>query len=210
MTRILLVDDHELVRKGIIQVLSNEFPSYIFGEASNSVDALKAVWNELWSLVLLDLGLPGRGGLELLKEIKEARPRLPVLVLSMHPEEQFCTRVLRAGASGYLTKATLSETLVLAVRQVLAGGKYISQTAAEMLASELSVDTSRPFHQQLSDREYDVMLRIAQGQAVSEIGTALHLSVKTVSTYRARILDKMGMKNNAEITHYVIRNGLID
>jgi two-component system invasion response regulator UvrY len=210
MVRILLVDDHELVRKGIAQVLGAAFPGGVFEEASNGADAMNAVWNQVWSLVLLDLGLPGRGGLELLKEIKAARPRLPVLILSMHPEEQFSTRALRAGAAGYLTKADLSDTLVQAVRQVLAGGKFISQKVAQMLVSDLGVDTSSPLHQQLSDREHDVMIRIARGQGVTEIANALNLSVKTVSTYRSRILEKMAMKNNSEITHYAIRNGLID
>lgn len=210
MTRILLIDDHELVRKGIIQVLNNEFPGSVFQETANSSEALNAVWDQTWNLVLLDLGLPGRGGLELLKEIKDARPRLPVLVLSMHPEEQFATRVLRAGASGYLTKAGLSETLVTAVRRVLSGGKFISEKAAELLASELNIDPSRPLHETLSDREYDVMVRLARGNSVSQIGEALHLSVKTISTYRSRILDKMGMKSNAELTHYAIRTELIN
>jgi two-component system, NarL family, invasion response regulator UvrY len=210
MTRILLVDDHELVRKGIIQVLAGEFPGGVFEEASNAVDALNAVWNHTWDLVLLDIGLPGRGGMELLKEIKAARPRLPVLILSGHPEEQFSTRALRAGAAGYLTKTSLSDTLVRAVCQVLGGGKFISQKAAEMLALELNVDGSRPAHEQLSDREHDVLIRIAGGQGVSEIAHTLSLSVKTVSTYRSRVLDKMGMKNNSELTHYAIRNGLVD
>lgn len=210
MPRILLVDDHELVRKGVLQVLAGEYPDGVFEEASNSVEALNAIWKQTWDLILLDIGLPGRGGLELLKEVRAARPRLPVLVLSMYPEEQFSTRALRAGAAGYLTKAGLSETLVCAVRQVLGGGKFISQKAAEILASELNVDASRPIHEQLSDREHDVMMRIARGQGVGEIALTLSLSVKTVSTYRSRVLEKMRTKNNSELTHYAIRNGLVD
>jgi len=204
------VDDHPMVRKGITQVLSEEFRDSAIGEASNSAEALNAVWNEVWHLVLLDLSLPGRSGLELLKEVKTARPRLPVLVLSGYPEEQFSTRVLRAGASGYLNKDSSSDTLLRAVHQILDGGRFISPKSAEILASELVSDSSRPLHEQLSDREYDVMLRLARGQSVGEVAEILSLSVKTVSTYRARVLVKTGMKNNAELTQYAIRNNLID
>jgi two-component system invasion response regulator UvrY len=210
MVRILLIDDHPLVRKGIAQVLAGEFSSSVIGEASTAAEGLDAIWKENWDLVLLDISLPGRSGLELLKEIKTARPKLPVLVLSTYPESQFATRVLRAGAAGYLTKETPPETVVRAVRQVLAGNKYISPSVAEHLASEFMLDTSKPAHELLSDREYDVMRRIASGQSVGEIATALNLSVKTVSTYRSRILEKMGMKSNAELTQYAIRNHLIE
>ena len=210
MARILIVDDHEVIRKGIIQILSSELPASVFLEAAHAVDALNLVWNEALNLVLLDVSLPGRGGMDLLKEIRSARPRLPVLVLSMHPEEQFATRALRAGASGYLNKGMLSETLVQAVRHVLAGGKYISAKTAELLTLELDQDASRAPHEQLSDRELDVLIRIATGEAVGEIAGELNLSVKTVSTYRTRILDKMGMKNNSELTRYAIRAGLVE
>jgi DNA-binding NarL/FixJ family response regulator len=210
MSKILVVDDHPLVRKGIAEVLAEELNSSVIGEASNSAEAMNAVWNDTWDLVLLDISLPGRGGLELLSEIRTARPKLPVLILSAHPENQFATRVLKAGASGYLTKASPSHILLGAVRQILAGGKFISQAAAELLAMELNTDSSRPVHQQLSDREYDVMIRIARGQSVSEIGDTLSLSVKTVSTYRARVLQKMGLKSNADLIHYALRNSLVE
>lgn len=210
MTHILVVDDHPLVRRGIVQVLCGEFSGAVIGEASNAAEALAAVWNQMWNLVLLDISLPGRSGLELLKEIKEARPKVPVLVLSTYPESQFATRTLRAGAAGYLVKESPPETLIQAARQVLSGRRFISATVAEELASDLAVDTSRPPHKLLSDREYDVMLRLASGRSVGEIAATLNLSVKTISTHRARILEKMGMKNNAELTQYALRNGIID
>lgn len=207
--RILVVDDHPLVRRGVVQVLSAEFSSKDIGEASNAAEALASVWAGDWQAVVLDISLPGRSGLELLKDIKDARPRLPVLILSTYPESQFATRMLRAGASGYLTKDSPPEVLIQAVRRILAGGKYISHTVAEHLAAEVGLDMSKPIHDLLSDREYDVMLRIAAGEAVGEIAKMLNLSVKTVSTYRSRILEKTGMKSNADLTHYAIRNGLV-
>jgi two-component system, NarL family, invasion response regulator UvrY len=207
--RILVVDDHPLVRRGIVQVLSAEFSNGLVGEASNAAEALASVWAGDWQAVVLDISLPGRSGLELLKDIKDARPRLPVLILSTYPESQFATRMLRAGAAGYLTKESPPEVLIQAVRRVLAGGKYISPAVGEHLAAEVGIDPTKPIHDLLSDREYEVMLRIAAGEPVGEIAKVLHLSVKTVSTYRSRILEKTGMKSNAELTHYAIRNGLI-
>jgi two-component system invasion response regulator UvrY len=209
MDRILVVDDHPLVRKGIIQVLVDEFPRGVIAEASDSPQALAAVWNEPLDLVILDLSLPGRNGLELLKEIRTARPKLPVLVLSVYPEEQFATRALRAGAAGYLSKDSPPETLILAVRRVMAGGKFVSPATAEKLACELTADLSKPTHTQLSDREYDILLRIASGQTLTEAAAALNLSVKTVSTYRTRILHKMGKSKNSELIAYAIRGNLI-
>ena len=209
MTRILIVDDHPLVRRGIVQVLGPEFPDGVVGEAATAAEALNAIWSESWSLVVLDISLPGRNGLEVLKEIKTARPKLPVLVLSTYPESQFATRALRAGAAGYLTKEAPPEVLLRAVRQTMNGGKFISPAAAEQLASEIMLDSSKPLHELLSDREYDVFLRIGSGQGVAEIAAALNLSVKTISTYRTRILEKTGMKNNAELAQYAIRNKLV-
>lgn len=210
MARILIVDDHPLVRKGIIQIVAEGIPGAMIGEASTGEEALAAVWNQNWDLILLDLSLPGRSGLDILKEIKAARPKLPVLVVSTFPESQLAIRVLRVGAAGYLTKESPPETVVKAVRQCLSGGRYITAGVADTLASELVLDTSKPAHELLSDREYDVMLRIAAGESVSQIGVALHLSVKTVSTYRTRILLKMGLENNAQLSQYAIRNGLIN
>jgi two-component system invasion response regulator UvrY len=210
MAQILVVDDHPLIRKGIVDVLKDEFPQSTIIQASDAVQTMAAVWDQQVDLVLLDLSLPGRSGLELLKEVKSARPKLPVLILSMYPEEQFATRALRAGAAGYLSKDTPSDKLILAVRRALAGGKFVSQETAERLATELTIDTSKPLHEQLSDREYDIMLRLASGQGVSDIAATLNLSVKTVSTYRTRLLNKMGKQNNAELTQYAIRNKLIE
>lgn len=210
MVRLLIVDDHPLVRRGIVEVLAEAFPGGSIAEASDGAEALQAVYDGIWDLVVLDLSLPGRTGLDVLKEIKDARPRLPILVLSTYPEQQFATRALRAGASGYLNKGSPPEVLLSAVRKVLAGGKFISASLGESLAADLDRDFSKPLHECLSDREYHVMLRIASGKTVSEVAEEIHLSVKTISTYRARVLDKMHMKNNAELTQYSVRERLVD
>ena len=210
MPRLLIVDDHPLVRRGIVEVLAEAFPGGIIAEASDGAEALQAVYDGAWDLVVLDLSLPGRTGLDVLKEIRGARPRLPILILSTYPERQFATRALRAGASGYLNKGSPPEVLLSAVRKVLAGGKFVSASLGESLAADLDRDFSKPLHECLSDREYDVMLRIASGKTVSEIAEEIHLSVKTISTYRARTLEKMGMKNNAELTQYGMREKLVE
>ncbi len=210
MVRLLIVDDHPLVRRGIVEVLAEAFPGGHIAEASDGAEALQVVYDEPLDIVVLDLSLPGRTGLDVLKEIRTARPRLPILILSTYPEQQFATRVLRAGASGYLNKGSAPEVLLSAIRKVLDGGKYISPALGESLAADLDRDFSKPLHECLSDREYDVMLRIASGKTVSEIAEEIHLSVKTISTYRARILEKMHMKNNAELTQYGIRERLVE
>jgi DNA-binding NarL/FixJ family response regulator len=210
MVRVLIVDDHPLVRRGIVEVLAEAFPGGRIAEASDGAEALQAVYDEVWDLVVLDLSLPGRTGLDVLKEIRGARPRLPILILSTYPEQQFATRALRAGASGYLNKGSPPDVLLSAVRKVLAGGKFISASLGESLAADLDRDFSKPLHECLSDREYHVMLRIASGKTVSEIAEEIHLSVKTISTYRARILEKMRMKNNAELTQYGMREKLVE
>jgi DNA-binding NarL/FixJ family response regulator len=210
MTRILVVDDHPLVRRGVVQVLLDAFPAGEVGEASSPAEAMEKVTAERWSLVVLDISLPGRNGIDLLKDIKAARPATPVLMLSGHPEAQFSTRSLRAGASGYLTKQSDPALLVEAARQIIKGGKFITPATAEMLASELQFDASKAPHERLSDREYDVMLKIACGRSVGEIAEVMNLSAKTVSTYRTRILTKFGSTNNAELTHYALRNKLIE
>lgn len=210
MVRLLIVDDHPLVRRGIVEVLAEAFPGGSIAEASDGAEALQAVYDGIWDLVVLDLSLPGRTGLDVLKEIKDARPRLPILVLSTYPEQQFATRALRAGASGYLNKGSPPDVLLSAVRKVLAGGKFISASLGESLAADLDRDFSKPLHECLSDREYDVMLRIASGKTVSEIAEEIHLSVKTISTYRSRTLEKMRMKNNAELTQYGMRERLVE
>lgn len=208
---VLIVDDHAVVRKGLRQILSEEYDDLVFAEATEGRSALEAVTESALDVVVLDISMPGRSGLDVLKEIKKERPDLPVLVLSMYPEEQFAVRVLRAGASGYLTKETAPNELVKAIKKVTAGGTYVSPALAEMLALDLQQDTDQTYpHKTLSDREYEVMLMIASGKAVSEIAEELSLSVKTISTYRARILDKIRMRSNAEITRYAIRHGLVE
>ena len=208
--RILIADDHAVVRKGLRQILADEFKKAEFGEAANAREALERLRKENWDAVVLDITMPGRSGLEALKEIKETKPRLPVLVLSMHPEDQFAVRVLKSGASGYMTKESAPEELVGAVKKMLAGGRYVSAALAEKMASYLAVDTPKPPHERLSDREFVVLRMIASGKTVSQIAQELSLSVKTVSTYRARILEKMDMTSNAELTHYSIKNQLVE
>jgi len=208
MIRILIVDDHAIVRRGLRELLSDEFRGASFGEASTAQQALEQVWKKEWDVALLDITLPGRSGLDLLKEVKAARPKLPVLILSVHPEDQFAVRVLKAGAGGYLTKESAPEELVNAVRKILAGGQYVSPTLAEKLALGLRRDSTRAPHETLSDREYEVMCCIASGKTVAEIAGELSLSPKTISTYRARVLEKLGVKNNSEIIRYAIGNGL--
>jgi two-component system, NarL family, invasion response regulator UvrY len=210
MLRILVVDDHPLIRKGIVQTLTDELPGSLISETSNAADTLDAVQKQIFDLVLLDLSLPGRSGLELLKEIKAICPKLPVLIVSSYPEDQFAIRALRAGAAGYLNKESPPQMLLLAARRAMAGGKFLSPAIAEKLASDLTIDSSKPLHEQLSDREYDILRRVASGQAISEIGGTLNLSAKTVSTYRARLLQKMRMQTNAELIQYAIRNKLIE
>jgi two-component system invasion response regulator UvrY len=207
--RILIADDHAVVRHGLKQILADEFKRAEFGEARNGQEVLNKVWKEKWDVVILDITMPGRGGLEILKEVKKARPKIPVLVLSMHPEDQFAVRVLKAGASGYMTKESAPEQLVEAIRKIVAGGRHISPSLAEIMAAYLTVKTEKPPHELLSNREFQVLRQIASGRTVSEIARELSLSVRTVSTYRTRILEKMGLKTNAELTHYAFQNQLV-
>jgi len=207
--RILLADDHAVVRHGLRQILADDFKKAAFGEASTGQEALTKVWNENWDVVVLDITMPGRGGLDVLKEIKKSRPKLPVLVLSMHPEDQFAVRVLKAGASGYMTKESAPQELVGAIKKVVSGARHISSSLADLMAAYISVDSRRPPHELLSNREFQVMRLIASGKTVSAIAKEISLSVRTVSTYRTRILEKTGMKTNAELTHYAIQNNLV-
>ena len=209
MIRVLIVDDHAIVRRGLRALLSDEFRGAAFGEASDALQALEQLRKKEWDVALLDITLPGKSGLDLLKELKAARPRLPVLVLSVHPEDQFAVRALKAGAEGYLTKDSAPEELVKAIRKVLAGGRYVSPTLAEKLASNVRKDFTRLPHETLSDREYEIMCLIASGKTVTEIAGELSLSAKTISTYRTRVLEKLGVKNSAAIVQYAIRNGLV-
>jgi len=209
MIKILIVDDHAILRRGLRALLSDEFHGAAFGEASNARQALEQLRKEKWDVALLDITMPGKSGLELLKEFKAARPKLPVLILSAHAEDQFAIRVLKAGAGGYLTKESAPEELAKAIRKVLAGGQYVSPALAEKLALRVRKDIKLTPHETLSDREYDVMSRIASGKTVTEIAGDLSLSPKTISTYRARVLEKLGVKNSAAIVQYAIRNGLV-
>ncbi|MFZ0928415.1 MAG: response regulator transcription factor [Syntrophobacteraceae bacterium] len=208
--KVLIADDHAIVRRGLKLILSEEFSRIIFGEARNGQEVLDHVWKQDWDIVVLDITMPGRSGLEVLRELKQLRPKLPVLILSMHSEDQFGMRVLKAGAAGYMTKENVPEELVKAIRKVLAGGKYISPGLAEQLAFNLEEDTGRPPHEKLSDREYQVMCMIASGRTVKEIAVELALSIKAISTYRTRILEKLKMKSSAELTYYAVKNKLVD
>ena len=209
--RVLIADDHAVVRRGLEQILVDSLKEIVVGEASNAEDAIRLVDRQEWDVVVLDISMPGRSGLDALKEIKKIRPNLPVLILSIHPEDEFATRVLRAGASGYMTKETAPDELVNAINKVVAGGKYVSAALAEKLASDLEKDLGgAPPHKRLSDREYEVLLLIASGHTISEIAEDLSLSVKTISTYRARILEKTDLKGNADLVRYAITHGLVD
>jgi DNA-binding NarL/FixJ family response regulator len=210
MRKILLVDDHEVVRDGVKKIFDEQPGAITFGEASTASEALRLVRDEDWDVVVLDLSLGDRSGLEVLKELKQIRPSLPVLILSMHSEEQYARRAFKAGATGYITKDSPSAELVKAINKVVKGGVYISAALAERLVIDLGSDTDRAPHEALSDREFEVMRLIASGKTVGEIAEMLSLSDKTISTYRARILEKTGMKTNAELTHYAIQNKLVD
>jgi two-component system invasion response regulator UvrY len=209
MIRVLIVDDHAIVRRGLRELLSDEFHGASFGEASDARQALEELRGNKWDVALLDIALPGKSGLDLLKELKAEWPKLPVLVVSAHPEDQFAVRVLKAGAGGYMTKESAPEELAKAIRKILAGGRYVSPVLAEKLAMGVANDPTRTPHETLSDREYEVMSRIASGKTVTEIAEELSLSAKTISTYRARVLEKLDVKNSAEIVQYAIRNGLV-
>ncbi len=208
--RILIADDHAVVRHGLKMILAAAFKRASFGEAADSRQALERVAKERWDVVILDLTMPGRSGHEVLLEIKRGHPTLPVLILSVHPEDQFAVRLLKAGAAGYMTKETAPEELVGAVRKAIAGGRYISPGLAEKMASRLVQDTTAAPHETLSDREFLILRLIASGKAVSVIARELSLSVKTVSTYRGRLLEKMGLTNNAQLVHYAFQNNLVE
>ena len=209
MLRILLADDHAVVRQGVRQILADAFAKATFGEAQNAHELLALVDNERWDIVVLDLTMPGGNGLEALKQIKHDQPQLPVVSLSMYPEDQYAVRTIRAGAAGYLNKESAPEELVAAIRKILNGGEYISASVADELVLHARHEDDQPVHKHLSDREYQVLCLIAAGKEVKEISTELSLSAKTISTYRARLLEKMNLKTNAELTHYAIQNGLV-
>lgn len=208
MIYVLIVDDHAIVRKGLRRILEESQDMRVGGEASNGIEALKMMRTEKWDVILLDISMPEKNGIDTLKQIMDGNKAARVLILSMYPEDQYAVRLMKAGASGYLTKDAAPEQLVDAIRHVVAGKKYISPALSELLLLECGNDSGKPLYKILSDREYQVMRLIGSGKKVSEIAEILSLSVKTVSTYRTHILDKMKLKNNAEITYYVIQNGL--
>jgi DNA-binding NarL/FixJ family response regulator len=209
MTRILLVDDHPVVRQGIKQVLAGAFHPALVGEAANAEEGMSEVRTTEWDVMVLDITLPGASGMDLLKELRRERPALPVLVLSMHPPDQFARRAMNAGASGYLTKDSAPTELVKAVGEVMAGRRYLNPAVVEGLVLHQQPELSQRAHEVLSDREYQVLRLLGSGLTVSDIARDLGLSVKTISTYRMRILEKMNMANNAELTHYAIQNQLV-
>lgn len=209
MLRILIADDHAIIRRGLRQILLEEFPSSFIDEVTNAEDVLKKTFAQDWDIIICDLSMPGRSGLEVIHDVKQNYPSLPVLILSIHPEEQYAIRVLKAGASGYLTKEAAPEELVNAVKRLLQGRKYISPSIAEKMVEELDQNRVKPAHELLSDREFQVFKRLAEGGSVSEIAESLSLSATTVSTYRSRILMKMDMRSNAELTRYALEVKLI-
>ena len=209
LLRILIVDDHAVVRQGLKHILAEDFREAVFGEAQNGTELFRYLHQQVWDIVILDINMPGSSGLDLLKDIKQDHPGLPVLVLSMHSEEQYAIRVLKAGGSGFMTKDLAADELVVAIRKVLTGGKYASPAVAEQLLFQVETDRDKLPHETLSDREFQVLCLIASGHTPTEIAASLALSIKTISTYRARILAKMNMRNNAELTHYVLENHLL-
>lgn len=210
MVRILIADDHAVVRRGLKQILEEAVTGLVSGETANAEETVSAVREHDWDLVILDMSMPGTSGLTTLRDLKQLRPRLPILFLSIHPEEQYAARVLRAGAAGYLTKDSAPNQLVDAVRKVLSGGKYVSPALAERLAQHLAVDTKNSLVETLSNREIEVLRKLGEGKTVTSIAAELGLSVKTVSTYRSRIMVKLGASSTAELIRYAIDQRLIE
>ncbi|SFD16453.1 two component transcriptional regulator, LuxR family [Thiohalospira halophila DSM 15071] len=210
MTRVMIVDDHAVVREGLKMILEGQEDISVVAEAGDDAGTLTRAREQPMDVILLDVSLPGRSGLEILKQLRYQYPDLAVLMLSIHPEDQYAVRFLRAGASGYMTKETAPAELVAAIRKVANGGRYVSQVLAECLVEELErPDTAEP-HTRLSDREYQLLVRIGQGLKPAQIAEELHVSTKTISTYRSRLLEKMGLSSNAELVQYAVRQGLVD
>lgn len=210
MIKVLIADDHAILRRGLKEILMHELENAVCGEAKDAYEVLSQVQSGDWDLVILDVSMPGRSGLDVLADLKAAQPKLPVLVLSMHPDDQYGKRALRAGASGYVNKDSEPEEIITAVRKVLSGGRYVSPKLAEKLAFDLSEHPERPAHEILSNREFEVLRMIGTGKTVTQIAGELHLSMPTVSTYRARILEKLNMKTSAELMRYALRHRLVD
>ncbi|HMV56354.1 MAG TPA: response regulator transcription factor [Nitrospira sp.] len=210
VTKILVVDDHAVVRQGVKQILNEQFQGAVIGEARNAEEMIDRIRKFTWDIVVLDVGMPGKSGLDALKDLKQVCPKLPVLVLSAYPEDQLARRMLKAGASGYLTKDSAPNELVQALKKILGGGKFVSASMAELLVANLNEEAGRPQHELLSDREYQVMCLIAVGKSLKEIADDLCVGISTINTYRARILEKMQFKNNTELTHYALENRLVN
>ncbi len=210
MIRIIIADDHTIVRAGLKQLIADDSELCVEGEARDGQELLEKVRRNDYDVVLLDMSMPGRSGLDILKQLKSEHPSLPVLILSMHPEEQYAVRTIKAGAAGYVTKDSAPDVLVEAIKKVYGGGRYISTTLAERLADSIAETRERPSHEYLTDREFQIIKMLAAGKTITQIARELFLSVKTISTYRQRILQKMNMKSNAELTHYMIDNNLLD
>ena len=209
MAKILIADDHSIIRAGIKKILEKEIDLRVIGEAGNAYEVLEFVNTNDFDLLLLDINMPGANGLGLLREVRKIKPQIKILVLSIYPEESFALSAFELGASGYLTKESTPELLVKAIQKVINGGKYLSEELGEKLASRINLQNSKSLHERLSTRETEVLLFIGEGKTTSEIATKLGISINTVATYRARILEKMNMKTNAELTHYAIKNGLV-
>lgn len=208
--RVLIVDDHKILRRGLSEVIEEEFPQADIGEADNSQTAIELTHTATWDLVLLDINIPGRNGLEVLQEIKHVAPQVPVLVISAYAEEDFAIRALKLRASGYLTKSCVADELIPAIRKALAGGRYVTASVAEKLAASLGSDLKGPPHESLSNRELQVLRMVAQGKSIKEIAAELCLSEKTVGTYRQRIATKMGISTNVDMARYAMQTGLVD
>jgi DNA-binding NarL/FixJ family response regulator len=208
--RVLIADDHAILRRGLIEILRSAFEDAVCGEAENAEQVLAQIEIHGWDLVILDVTMPGRSGIDVLADLKRLHPKLPVLVLSMHPEDQYAKRVLRAGAAGYMNKDSAPGELIRGIRKILAGGRYVSPALAEVLALDLARPAQQPLHESLSARELEVLLLIGTGKTNSQIAEVLHVSATTVSTYRARILEKMEMTTSAELMNYVVRHQLVD
>jgi two-component system invasion response regulator UvrY len=208
--RVLIADDHAIVRGGLKEILVHHLEDVVCGEAENAQQVLALVQRHSWDLLILDITMPGRSGYDIIGDLKKMQPKLPILVLSMHPEAEYAKRVLKAGARGYLKKESAPEELIQAVRKLLAGGRYVSSTLAEQFAQDMHQSEDRPVHETLSAREFEILVMIGSGKTVSQIAEELHLSVTTVSTYRARVLEKMNMATTAELMRYALRNHLVD
>jgi len=207
--RVLIADDHPVVRRGLRQLLEEAGDIVVGGEAGSAAETLDQVRRNRWDVLVLDLDLPDRSGLEVMRDVKLVQENLPILFLTVASEDQFAIRALRAGAAGYMTKKTAPEELVGAIRKVVNGGRYVTAAVAERIALHLDKDVETPVHESLSDREYEVFQMLASGRTATQVAEALHLSVKTVSTYRSRVLEKMGLRTNAELTVYAVRNGIV-